>query len=143
MPLNETYAVGTSSSRDMFRIRILPALYSGATCFVYPSYFEGFGLPVLEAMQCGAPVIAGNRTSIPELVADAGLLFDPFDTASLADALKRTLDDAEYRTTLRRKGLKDPPSSVGRRPREMTLKVYEKAVGLPGTSTQSESLTPA
>jgi glycosyltransferase involved in cell wall biosynthesis len=121
----------------------LPALYSGATCFVYPSYFEGFGLPVLEAMQCGAPVIAGNRTSIPELVADAGLLFDPFDTASLADALKRTLDDAEYRTTLRRKGLKRSAEFSWKTTAEMTLKVYEKAVGLPGTSTQSESLTPA
>jgi glycosyltransferase involved in cell wall biosynthesis len=75
----------------------LPALYSGAVCFVYPSYFEGFGLPILEAMQCGAPVVAGNRTSIPELVADAGLLFDPFDTSALVEALKRILDDADYR----------------------------------------------
>ena len=114
----------------------LPALYSGATCFVYPSYFEGFGLPVLEAMQCGAPVIAGNRTSIPELVADAGLLFDPFDTASLADALKRTLDDAEYRTTLRRKGLKRSAEFSWKTTAELTLKVYEKAVGLPGKSTE-------
>jgi glycosyltransferase involved in cell wall biosynthesis len=51
-------------------------------------------LPILEAMQCGAPVVAGNRTSIPELVADAGLLFDPFDTSALVEALKRILDDA-------------------------------------------------
>ena len=56
----------------------LPALFSGAICFVYPSYFEGFGLPVLEAMQCGAPVIAGNRTSLPEVVGDAAVLVDPF-----------------------------------------------------------------
>ena len=51
----------------------LPALYSGALCFVYPSYFEGFGLPPLEAMKCGAPVIVGNRTSLPEVVGDAGV----------------------------------------------------------------------
>ena len=49
----------------------LPALYSGAICFVYPSYFEGFGLPPLEAMKCGAPVIVGNKTSLPEVVGDA------------------------------------------------------------------------
>ncbi|HEX8899309.1 MAG TPA: glycosyltransferase family 1 protein, partial [Chthoniobacterales bacterium] len=61
----------------------LSALYSGASCFVYPSYFEGFGLPVLEAMKCGAPVVAGNRTSIPEVAGGAALLFDPFDVQSL------------------------------------------------------------
>ncbi|HKP73551.1 MAG TPA: glycosyltransferase family 1 protein, partial [Pyrinomonadaceae bacterium] len=62
----------------------LPALYAGALCFVYPSYFEGFGLPPLEAMQCGTPVITGDRTSLPEVVGDAGLLVDPFDTRSIA-----------------------------------------------------------
>ena len=67
----------------------LNALYSGATCFVYPSYFEGFGLPILEAMKCGTPVIAGNRTSIPEVAGEAALLFDPFDTNSLVAALER------------------------------------------------------
>jgi glycosyltransferase involved in cell wall biosynthesis len=62
----------------------LPALYSGALCFVYPSYFEGFGLPPLEAMKCGAPVIVGDKTSLPEVVGDAGLLVDPFDVDDLA-----------------------------------------------------------
>ena len=57
----------------------LPALYSGALCFVYPSYFEGFGLPPLEAMKCGAAVIVGNKTSLPEVVGDAAVLVDPFD----------------------------------------------------------------
>src|SRR5207245_8481868 len=73
----------------------LPALYSGATCFVYPSYFEGFGLPVVEAMQCGAPVIAGNRTSLPEVTGDAALMFDPFDTRALSEAITRVLDDPD------------------------------------------------
>ena len=106
----------------------LPALYSGATCFVYPSFFEGFGLPVLEAMQCGAPVIAGNRTSIPEVVGKAGLLFDPFDTNSLVQALTRVLDDSEYRAALRIQGLERAREFDWKQTARMTLQAYEKAV---------------
>src|SRR5205085_8746850 len=84
----------------------LPALYSGALCFVYPSYFEGFGLPPLEAMKCGAPVIAGNRTSLPEVLGDAGLLVDPFDKDAIAVAVRRVIDEPELRQTLRERGLK-------------------------------------
>ena len=105
----------------------LPALYSGAACFVYPSYFEGFGLPILEAMQCGAPVIAGNRTSIPELVADAGLLFDPFDTNALVEGLKRILDDGDYRAGLRAKGFLRAGEFSWKVTAQLTLKAYEKA----------------
>src|SRR5262249_30409276 len=64
------------------------ALYSGACCFFYPSYFEGFGLPPLEAMTCGTPVIAGNRTSLPEVIGDAGILVDPFNEAAIAKAIE-------------------------------------------------------
>jgi len=106
----------------------LPALYSGATCFVYPSFFEGFGLPVLEAMQCGAPVIAGNRTSIPEVVGKAGLLFDPFDTNSLVQALTRMLDNSEYRAALRIQGLERAREFDWKQTARMTLQAYEKAV---------------
>ena len=106
----------------------LSALYSGATCFVYPSFFEGFGLPVLEAMQCGAPVIAGNRTSIPEVVGNAGLLFDPFDTNALVQALTRVLDDSEYRSVLRRQGLERAREFDWKQTARMTLQAYEKAV---------------
>jgi glycosyltransferase involved in cell wall biosynthesis len=106
----------------------LPALYSGATCFVYPSFFEGFGLPVLEAMQCGAPVIAGNRTSIPEVVGKAGLLFDPFDTNSLVQALTRMLDDSEYRAALRTQGLARAREFDWKQTARMTLQAYQKAV---------------
>ena len=121
----------------------LPALYSGALCFVYPSYFEGFGLPILEAMQCGAPVIAGNRTSIPELVADAGLLFDPFDTNALVEALKRILDDADYRAVLRARGLTRSGDFSWKATAQLTLKAYEKAFEGSGYKHQSDSLTPA
>lgn len=121
----------------------LPALYSGALCFVYPSYFEGFGLPILEAMKCGAPVIAGNRTSLPELVADAGLLFDPFDTNALVEALNRILDDAEYCTALRDRGFKRSGEFSWKATAQLTLKAYEKAFEGSGNKHKSDSLTPA
>jgi glycosyltransferase involved in cell wall biosynthesis len=105
----------------------LPALYSGATCFVYPSFFEGFGLPILEAMQCGAPVLGGNRTSIPEVVGNAGLLFDPFNTNSLVQALTRVLDDPEYRTALRTQGLERAKEFDWKQTARMTLQAYQKA----------------
>jgi glycosyltransferase involved in cell wall biosynthesis len=105
----------------------LPALYSGALCFVYPSYFEGFGLPVLEAMQCGAPVIAGNQTSLPEVAGDAALLFDPFDTRALGEAIARVIDHSDYRAELRAKGLKRAAEFSWIATARLTLKAYEDA----------------
>jgi glycosyltransferase involved in cell wall biosynthesis len=108
--------------------RDLAGLYSGALCFVYPSYFEGFGLPVVEAMQCGVPVIAGNRTSLPEVIGDAGLLFDPFDTQALVNALAQVIDDSEGRAVLRSKGLERAKSFNWKTTARLTLGVYERAV---------------
>ena len=105
----------------------LPALYSGANCFVYPSYFEGFGLPVVEAMQCGVPVIAGNRTSLPEVVGEAGLLFDPFDTRALVEAITRILDDSECRAELRAKGLQRAGDFNWKTTAQLTLMTYQQA----------------
>jgi len=105
----------------------LPALYSGARCFVYPSYFEGFGLPVLEAMQCGTPVIAGNRTSLPEVVGDAGLLVDPFDESELTRALGHLLDDSDLSAELRVKGLQRAKQFSWHETARLTLKTYEQA----------------
>jgi glycosyltransferase involved in cell wall biosynthesis len=105
----------------------LAGLYSGAICFVYPSYFEGFGLPVVEAMQCGVPVIAGNRTSLPEVIGDAGVLFDPFDTQSLVRALETMIDDSQYREGLRSKGLKRAATFNWKTTARLTLEVYERA----------------
>ncbi len=107
--------------------RDLAGLYSGAVCFVYPSYFEGFGLPVVEAMQCGVPVIAGNRTSLPEVVGEAGLLFDPFDTQALVNALTRLLDDSACRAALRAKGLERAKQFSWRTTAKLTLDAYQKA----------------
>jgi glycosyltransferase involved in cell wall biosynthesis len=113
----------------------LPALYTGALCFVYPSYFEGFGLPPLEAMQCGAPVIAGDRTSLPEVIGDAGLLVDPFDEHALANAMTRLIDDESLRAELRRKGLKRAQLFDWRETARLTLKSYERAFGERGKAS--------
>ena len=104
----------------------LPALYSGAICFAYPSYFEGFGLPPLEAMKCGAPVIAGNQTSLPEVVGDAGLLVDPFDEGAIASAIARLIDDSNLRAELRVKGLKRAEMFDWRDTARRTLEVYKR-----------------
>ena len=107
----------------------LPALYTGALCFVYPSYFEGFGLPPLEAMSCGAPVLTGNLTSLPEVVGDAGLAVDPFDTGALAGALARLIDDDALRADLRARGLQRARSFDWRDTARMTLQVYRRVMG--------------
>lgn len=108
----------------------LPALYSGALCFVYPSYFEGFGLPPLEAMKCGAPVIVGNRTSLPEVVGDAGMLVDPFDVDDIAQAIEKVISDSNLRLHLRVKGLERASLFDWRETARQTLAVYEKAANM-------------
>ena len=107
----------------------LPALYTGALCFVYPSYFEGFGLPPLEAMGCGAPVIAGDRTSLPEVVGDAGLLVNPFDTDAIGAAIERVIDDNELRARLRTRGLERAALFSWRETARKTFEVYQRAIG--------------
>ncbi len=83
----------------------LPALYRQADVFAFPSLYEGFGLPPLEAMACGTPVIASTSSSVPEVVGDAGLLVDPLDVPGWTDALRQLLDDDPLRTRLRKRGL--------------------------------------
>jgi glycosyltransferase involved in cell wall biosynthesis len=83
----------------------LPAVYSGATCFVFPSIYEGFGLPVLEAMACGAPVVASNASSIPEVVGEAALLVDPTNVSAIADAIAQAIEDQDLRACLVKRGL--------------------------------------
>ena len=85
----------------------LPPLYRGATALVYPSALETFGLPPLEAMACGRPVVASNRTSVPEIVGDAGVLVDPDDVPALAAAIRRVTTDEALRSRLRSKGFRN------------------------------------
>ena len=83
----------------------LVRLYNAAACFIYPSFFEGFGIPPLEAMSCGTPVAVADATSLPEVVGDAGLYFDPFDTNEIKRCLHRLMNDKDLRGNLRIKGL--------------------------------------
>ena len=82
----------------------LPAFYRGAEAFVFPSLYEGFGLPVLEAMACGTPTIASRTSSIPEVAGDAAILVDPLDVSAIAGAMERVLGDPELVATLRARG---------------------------------------
>jgi len=84
----------------------LPALYSAADLFVYPSLYEGFGLPPLEAMACGTPVVASRSSSLPEVLGEAAILVDPTDTEALAAAMMQVLEDEPLREEMRQKGLR-------------------------------------
>lgn len=106
----------------------LPALYSGARCFVYPSYFEGFGLPPLEAMKCGTAVVVGNKTSLPEVVGDAAESVDPFDVHAIAAGIRRVIEDDAWRATLEARGLERAKLFDWHQTACNTLEVYKKAV---------------
>lgn len=107
-----------------------PALYAGAELFVYPSVYEGFGLPPLEAMACGTPVVCSNRTSLPEVVGEAALLIDPEDDESLLGGILKLLRDADLRAELRARGLERARQFTWRRTAEATCWVYLRALGL-------------
>ncbi len=102
-----------------------PVLYSEATIFVFPSFYEGFGLPVLEAMCCGAPVIASEAASLPELSGDAAVLFAPHDVQALAEALTELLQDSPRRELLGAKGLERAQLFSWKQTVAQTLKIYE------------------
>ncbi len=108
----------------------LPWLYSAADAFVYPSLHEGFGLPVLEAMACGIPVITSQDSAMEEVAAGAALLVDPLDDVAIANALMRVLQDSNLRCRLIREGLKRSSHFSYRRTAEQTLNVYEKVGGM-------------
>ncbi len=109
----------------------LPALFSAARAFVFPSLYEGFGLPPLEAMACGAPVIAARAAAVPEVVGEAGLLVPPGDAAQLAGAMTRVLQEPELGQALKAKGLKRAARFSWQRAAQQTLAVYEEvAAGL-------------
>ena len=106
----------------------LPALYAAASVFVFPSWYEGFGLPPLEALACGTPVIASNAASLPEVIGDAGLLVAPGDTAALTAALRRLLTDATLAAQFRAHGPAHAAAFTWERTAAQTLALIEATV---------------
>jgi glycosyltransferase involved in cell wall biosynthesis len=105
----------------------LPALYRAARAFVYPSLFEGFGLPPLEAMACGTPVVTSDVSSLPEVAGDAALLIDPNDELALANALIEIVNNEGLRAKLREKGIAQAKKFTWRDAAEKTLSLYQEA----------------
>ncbi len=107
--------------------KVLPALMSGAALFVYPSLYEGFGMPPLEAMACGTPLITSDVSSLPEVVGGAALLVNPYDVLEgLAEAMHRVMTNPELQEELRLKGLERAKLFSWEETARQTLKVYEE-----------------
>jgi glycosyltransferase involved in cell wall biosynthesis len=106
----------------------LEGLWALAQAFVFPSLYEGFGLPVLEAMARGVPVACSNASSLPEVAGDAALLFDPHDEVAITGALRRLLDDAALREQLRARGLARVREFTWQRTARLTLESYRRAL---------------
>ena len=105
-------------------------LYQRAALFVFPSRYEGFGLPVLEAMACGCPVVCSSASSLPEVADDAAILLDPLDIEGFARAIERVLEDAELRHDLRQRGLRQAARFTWDRTARETIAVYKRVVGV-------------
>lgn len=106
----------------------MPLIYSGAAAFVFPSLYEGFGLPPLEAMACGAPVISSQTSSLPEVVGDAGVLIDPLNVDEIAESLRRVLEDREFSEGLAQQGIRRAAGFSWKRTAAETIGVYRRAL---------------
>ncbi len=117
---NEVLFTGYVEDQD------LPYIYAGAAVFAFPSFYEGFGFPVLEAMACGVPVVTSNVSSLPEVAGDAALLVDPHQPEQIAKAISQLLVDEKLRRDLVEKGLRHARQFTWERTARETLRVFEE-----------------
>jgi glycosyltransferase involved in cell wall biosynthesis len=103
-------------------------LYSAAAVFAFPSLYEGFGMPVLEAMACGTPVVTSNLSALPEVAGDAGVLVDPYEPAAISTAMEELLEDQSRREELSRRGLERARRYTWHQVAEQTVRVYKQIV---------------
>ena len=106
----------------------LPLWYNAAAVTIFPSLYEGFGLPVLEAMACGSPVIAANTSAIPEVTGQAALLYEPDDLIGLIDHIAVVLDDSELAAKMQENGLNQATRFSWQRASQEMVTVYERAL---------------
>jgi glycosyltransferase involved in cell wall biosynthesis len=111
---------------------VVAALYRACTVFIYPSLYEGFGLPVLEAMACGAPVITSNCSSLPEVAGDAALFVDSYDVEQISRAIEQVLNDVSLRSDLRVRGLRRAACFSWEQTAVKTLEAYKWALQMRG-----------
>ncbi|MCG8350425.1 MAG: glycosyltransferase family 4 protein [Chloroflexales bacterium] len=104
----------------------LPAFYNGADLLAFPSLYEGFGLPILEAMACGTPVVTATSSSLPEVAGDAAILVDPYDSAAIAAGMRRVLENPDLAAMLRELGLARAQQFSWERTARETIAVYER-----------------
>jgi glycosyltransferase involved in cell wall biosynthesis len=114
----------------------LPALYNAASLSVFPSLYEGFGLPIVEAMACGVPIAASNISSIPEIAGNAAVYFDPERTQEIESAMYSILADEYRQNTLRELGLARVPSFSWKKAAQETLNIYEQVIAMQTTEGQ-------
>jgi glycosyltransferase involved in cell wall biosynthesis len=119
----EDQVVFTGQFREEDKARLL----SGSTAFIFPSLYEGFGIPALEAMKCGAPLITSNTSSLPEVVGDGGLLIDPTNESSITEAIGCLLDSPDRRDELSERAQERASHFSWRQVAEQTLEVYRRA----------------
>lgn len=109
----------------------LPFIYNLATLFLYPSWRESFGIPIIEAMACGTPVITSNTSTMPEVAEDAAMLVNPFDVESITQAIKKVLNNQKLYNRLKYKGLNRSMAFSWENTAQRTIQLYEKVLNLP------------
>ena len=114
---------------DQLSDEALVSFYNLADLFVLPSFVEGFGLPAIEAMACGTPVVVSNRSSLPEIVGEAGTLVDPYQVDALSEVIYNVLKNRELRETMSKKGLERAKLFSWERTAQQTLEVYRQVLG--------------